>query len=107
MTKTPTAEEVLGLLSTACDSYNSEPFITAYQQWQAAQGPVTREWFVERFGASDIDQSIHGWTMHISLRGRVEIGLHDEYGEVYLELHNPTRERIEALVEMLGGESCG
>ena len=127
MSKPPTAEEVLGLYlkwnkteeefdefrmqcrdegevhDFAMDVINDkEAFLKSLEQWQASHGPVTREWFMERFGSLSHDNGEVGlvWLRDDS----VTLGLRID-GErwYYTRLHNPTRERIETLVEMLGG----
>ena len=97
MNNTPTAEEVLGLYQKAQskDGTNDDylAFHRALRVWREGQGPVTREWFAERFGRYDMFLSV-GW---------LKI---DGDGDVLLDgviLDNPTRSKIEALVEMLGG----
>ena len=125
MSKTPTAEEVLGLYlkwnkteeefdefrmqcrdegevhDFAMDVINDkEKFEATLCEWQSAQGPVTREWFVERFGGLICEWELFGicW-----LSGDVFLGVKRRVEYVYNRVPNPTRSKIEALVEMLGG----
>lgn len=114
----PTAEEVLGLyakwkatakvLEDLRDNRSNEEqihsaainvvhdmksFYAAYQQWQAAQGPVTREWFVERFGSDGVRTRTGLWLESI------------KNGDVLFDrdVINPSRSDIETLVRLLGG----
>lgn len=119
MTRPPTAEEVLkcyldmvsaGDLFKRTTTRQSErfhmwseatsKFKDSLEQWDAAQGPVTREWFVERFGVPHPGIEIvfdreNGPELVCRKCGR------------WIRLVNPTRAKIEALVEMLGGECNG
>ncbi len=110
----PTAEEVLGLYeeySQLCGAVNkgdgiqsgSRPavdaafakYIVAHAEWKNAQGPVTREWFVERFGSDGVRTRTGLW-LECSKNGDV---LFDR------DVINPTRYDIETLVRLLGGEA--
>lgn len=70
------------------------------ERWLDSHGPVTREWFEERFGG---------------FHPGIEIVFDRENGPElvcrkcgrWIRLVNPTRSKIEALVEMLGGEANG
>ena len=105
MSKPPTAEEVLGLYAKAQgkDGTNDDylAFHRALRVWRESQGPVTREWFVERFGGEDA-KCKQGVISFWQVKDSVGLAVSDSTGDC-IELHNPTRERIEALVEMLGG----
>jgi hypothetical protein len=116
MNKLPTAEEVLGLYLdyvNAMTFYKSGPsegadtrwemvcramltFDAKLKDWRAAQGPVTREWFVERFGRS-IAYCKKGSICH--WQDCVEVL---QLGKAMC-FDNPTRSDIETLVGLLGG----
>ena len=120
MSKPPTAEEVLGLFLDAQvkeraweisgDNVDVQAWVearaafgVALARWQAAQGPVTREWFVERFGSDQYEIRRNVWLEmfvcddNIWLITRLSSHFHNS------ELHNPTRSDIETLVRVLGG----
>lgn len=102
----PTAEEVLGLYQRAQGKQGTNDdylaFHRALRQWQSAQGPVTREWFVERFGGVRFTCArgdISFWAAY----GMVELLVHNDE-ETVIQLADPTRSDIETLVRLLGGE---
>ncbi len=114
MTKPPTAEEVLGLyleyMELIAEWEVAPPddqvaelapqialvrFEEAVGQYQASRGPVTREWFVERFGGEDLWSNDGISFVTINRDGRV-------FSQVRTK--TPTRSDIETLVRLLGGE---
>ena len=107
-----TADEVLALYQVIYDTGEvCEPlraFHEAYQQWQAARGPVTRDWFVERFGnefATGEDVAGNDWAVTVpDADGYVLMETEDAYGAVTVKLNNPTCGDIEALVRLLNGK---
>ena len=125
--KSPTAEEVLGLylshlaaITKHRESQGEDAIArwdelmqatsqldSAITRWQASQGPVTREWFVERFGTNDV-KTRSGLGVKHSGSSVPWIYFTDFDGDTRLNqpLVNPTRSDIETLVRVLGGEAC-
>lgn len=122
----PTAEEVLELFIAygRLELYQSpedggfdkwgkqrlqarQRFNEAFKRWQESRGPVTREWFQQRFGG---EEACCKWGMlaYWSPDDIVVLTVYgyDGAGRVKgdpLELDDITREQIEMLVRVLGG----
>lgn len=118
MTRTPTAEEVLGLYvkwkgtekdfcqaplkddeettGFAMDVINDrDAFQSALGQWQASQGPYSFEWFTSRFGEV-VHCELGSLYSYIDC---VEL----EIDDTSIFLFHPQRSDIETLVRVLGG----
>lgn len=99
MSRTPTAEEVLGLYQKAQgkDGTNDDylAFHRALRVWRESQGPVTREWFVERFGGQVV--GVRSGHVRLDTMERIVVSLASPVR------CNPTRSDIETLVRVLGG----
>lgn len=103
--RTPTAEEVLELFQKQREwpkhregSYReiAAEFLVAYQQWHAAQGPYSFEWFCSRFGEyvhcnlGSLFAYIDG--VELEIKGR------------HIFFDHPQRSDVEALVRLLSGK---
>lgn len=111
----PTAEEVLELYLAIKIPVNSQPnyndwikakekagndFLRAVKQWENAKGPVTHEWFVERFGSTVI--YLDEKTAICYIDHGICILIQDDIED--RSLSNITCDQIETLIRVLGGE---
>ena len=124
MTKTPTAEEVIELFqkkrlaeqqawrANADDAVSCmreevrtyEAFMEALAAYEQSQGPVTREWFVERFGTHNV-KTRAGLGIKHSGSSVPWVYFTDIEGDTRFNqpIVNPTSADIETLVRVLGG----
>jgi hypothetical protein len=115
----PTAEELLTLFiqwERFGDWAAHHKFIEGLPKWMDAQGPVTREWFQERFGGLDCVVARHGdprkdcWGILLYydcflgfpiVRLTYQTKSATEYG-IEWALRRATRNQLEAMVQLLG-----